>query len=107
MAEEIKISPGDLPEARKEFGLSEEDRDLSKAKALIHVRGKRAEFRGDKDSITVKVPSDADHGPLTIVVTTDAGKTVAILKYRRDEHDPKQWKNEKAKDEKPKTKHRA
>jgi hypothetical protein len=103
---EIKIRREDLPKDRKEFGLAEKDFDLSKAKAVVYVHRKRAEFHGDKDggSITVKVPSDASDGPLTIVVITDAGKTVAVLKYRRDGHDPKQWKNQKAKDETPKTK---
>jgi hypothetical protein len=91
IAKEIKISPGDLLKAPEE-----EDRDLRKARALIHVRGKRVgEFRGDKDSITVEVPSDAGQGPLTIVVITDAGKTVAILKYRWNEKH-KKWQIEKA-----------
>ncbi len=104
---EIKIRREDLPKERKEFGLTEKDFDLSKAKAQVYVHRKRAEFHGDKNLITVKLPSDAGDGPLTIMVITDAGKTVAILKYRRDEHDPKQWKIQKAKDETPKTKHNA
>jgi hypothetical protein len=78
---EIVVRRDDLPKVDREFGITEEDRDLSEAKVLIE--GKEAErLGGDKDWVTVSAPADGDHdGPLQIVVTTISDKPVGVLNY--------------------------
>ncbi len=78
---EIVVRRDDLPKVDREFGITEEDRDLSEAK--VRIEGKEAErLGGDKDSVTVRAPSDVDHdGPLQILVTTISDKPVGILNY--------------------------
>jgi hypothetical protein len=87
---EIVVRRVDLPKVDREFGITEEDRDLSKAKVLIE--GKEAErVSGDKDSVIVRAPFDGEHdGPLQIVVTTNSDKPVGILNYWWNKDD-KKW----------------
>jgi hypothetical protein len=85
---EIVVRSADLPKVDREFGITEQDRDLSEAKVLIE--GKEAKrLKGDKDSVTVITPIDGEHpGPLQIVVTTNSNKPVGVLNYWWNGH---QW----------------
>ena len=95
MAEEIIISPGDLPKVEKEFGFVAGD--LSEASVLIH--GELAERLAkdkvkDKGAIGIQAPAGGERTLLQAVVTTNAGGIIGILDYRWSEGD-KKWQIEK------------
>ncbi len=71
---EITISRGDLPKADREFGLEEEDFDLTKAKVWVDDVAVEPSRR-EKARLVVVV----GHRPRTIVITTEAGKPIAFL----------------------------
>lgn len=71
---EFSISRGDLPNADREFGLEEEDFDLTKAKVWVDGVAVKPSRR-EKERLVVVV----GHSPQTIVITTEVGKPIAFL----------------------------
>lgn len=76
---EVTVSRSDLPEVNREFRLEDKDLDLAKAKVWIDnvpvdpsSPRKRDRFVG-----TVKIATDS---PSILVVTTEAGRPIAVLK---------------------------
>jgi len=71
---EYSISRDDLPEAGGEFGLEDQDFDLTKAKVWVDDIAIEPSRR-EKARLVVVV----GHRPRTIVITTEAGKPIAFL----------------------------
>jgi hypothetical protein len=89
MAEEITITidKDDLGRADSEFGLTDDDLKLfdTKKKASlvkVFVDGKLTDpTAATEKSITVERPSGADGRASTVVVTTNDGKVLNVLRY--------------------------
>jgi hypothetical protein len=95
MAEEIIVSPGDLPEVKTKFGFVKGD--LTEARVRIH--GELAERLEkdkvkDEESIGIKAPSGGEGALLQLVVTTNSDRIMGILNYRWNE-EGKKWQIQK------------
>jgi hypothetical protein len=77
---EITVSRANLPGANSEFGLREEDFDLTKAKVWIDGVVVEPSSQRTKDLFVGKAKIADDRPPRTFVVTTEAGTPVAFLK---------------------------
>jgi hypothetical protein len=74
---EVTISRDKLPDANSEFGLTEEDFDLTNVKVWIDDVAVKPSLR-ERGKFVVKAKV-ADDGPQTIALTTDADKLFAVL----------------------------